>query len=194
MPLLTLRVSKWLLLLTAGLFLSAVLFANGCAGPIPNRDPTGEAFPTVVGQSLEKERREFPASLSGRPAVLLVGYRQAAQFDIDRWLMGLLQGEVNAQIVEIPTIPGLVPTVSSKWIDDGMRAGIPREDWGSVVTLYGRAARPVANLTGTENGQLARVIVLDSHGNILWFDDEGYSARKVMEVSKVVHSRVDGGG
>ena len=79
--------------------------------------------------------------------------------------------------------------MASNYIDEGMRSGIPKEDWGSVITLYGKAARPVATLTGTEEGQLARVIVLDPTGAIVWFDDKGYSARKAMEVAEVATQR-----
>jgi hypothetical protein len=162
------------------------LLVNGCSTTIANRNPTGEMLPTVVGQSLEKDRTELPKALAGRPAVLLVGYRQSSQFDIDRWVMGFLQADVNAQIVEVPTIPGLGPSFASGWIDDGMRAGIPKEDWGSVVTLYGDAAKPIAELTGNENGQVARVLVLNPQGKIVWFDDEGYAPRKAMEIAKLV--------
>jgi hypothetical protein len=178
-----------LLLLVAAVAVAALWLYRGSTRVYPNRNPTGEAFPTVVGQSLEEVSTEMPAAFAGAPAVLLIGYKQNAQFDIDRWLMGLLQAEVDARIVEIPTIPGLLPSFASGWIDDGMRSGIPREDWGVVVTLYGDAARPVAELTGTERGRLARVVVLDASGTIVWFDDAGYSARKAMEVAEVVAGR-----
>lgn len=165
---------------------AAMLLANGCATEVPNRNPTGETFPRVVGQSLERERTELPASLAGTPAVVLVGYKQRAQFDIDRWVLGLLQADVEARIVETPTVPGLAGGLASGWIDDGMRSGIPREDWGSVVTLYGDAARPVVDLTGNEDGRLARVLVLDRTGRIVWFDDTGYSPRKALEIAELV--------
>jgi len=155
----------------------------------------GEAFPSVVGESLEGVETRLPESLSGRPAVLLVGYLQRTQFAIDRSLMGLMQAgvgtEIDAALLEIPTIPGLAPTIASGWIDDGMRSGIPREDWGAVVTLYGDAARPVVEMTGNENGRLTRVIVLDAEGDVVWFDDEGYSARKALEVAGVVRGLSD---
>ena len=167
------------------LLLAAACLA-GCSNPIPNRDPTGELFPTVIGQSLEEQRVELPTDLAGQTAVLLVGYEQDAQFDIDRWLMGILQAEVDAQILEIPTIPSLVATMASGFIDDGMRGGIPVEDWSVVVTLYGSAAKPVAELTGTTNGQIARVLVLDAQGRVSWFDDKGYSARKAIALAEFV--------
>ncbi len=164
----------------------ALLLTNGCSSTIANRNPTGERFPSVRGQSLERVATELPESLAGSPAVLLIGYKQETQFDIDRWLMGLMQAGVDAQLLELPTIPGLAPTIASGWIDNGMRSGIPQEDWGAVVTLYGKAAKPVAELTGTENGRLTRVVVLDANGEIIWFDDSGYSVSKAMQVADLV--------
>jgi hypothetical protein len=159
----------------------AVVF-SGCSTTYDRRNPVGERFPSVIGQSLEKEAVALPEDLAGRPAVILVGYKQRTQFDIDRWLLGLLQADVQAQLLEVPTIPGLAPTFASGWIDDGMRSGIPREDWGAVVTLYGKRATPVAKFTGNDRGRLARILVLDSAGEVVWFDDEGYSASKALEI------------
>jgi len=136
-----------------------------------------------MGENLEEVAVELPSTFEGEPVVLLVGYKQGTQFDIDRWFLGLLQAGLEAPIVEVPTIPGLVPTLVSGWIDDGMRSGIPREDWGAVVTLYGSAAKPVAEFTGTEFGRRTRVLVLDAGGEVVWFNDEGYSASKVLEVA-----------
>ena len=171
----------------AGILLVPVFFiVNGCSSTTANRNPTGQVFPTVVGYSLDKERTELPGALAGHTSILLVGYKQRTQFDIDRWLMGLLQSDADAKIIEIPTIPGLLPTIASGWIDNGMRSGIPSEDWGSVVTLYGDAATPVVKMTGNENGRSTRVIVLDASGAIVWFDDSGYSPRKAIEVAKLI--------
>jgi hypothetical protein len=180
-----------LLPVVAVVAVAAIVMYRGSTEVFPNRNPTGETFPSVVGESLEEIRTAIPEDLAGEPAVLLIGYKQNAQFDIDRWLMGLLQTEVEMRIIEIPTIPGLLPSFASGWIDDGMRSGIPREDWGLVVTLYGDAARPVAELTGTERGRLTRVVVLDAEGRVAWFDDEGYSARKALEVAELFSA---GGG
>lgn len=179
--------AKWrVLAFLAILALPVSMLVGGCSTTHANRNPSGEPFPRVEGESLEREPVVIPDDLAGAPAVLLIGYKQSAQFDIDRWLMGLLQADVDAQLVEVPTIPGLMPTIASKWIDDGMRAGIPREDWGAVVTLYGDTAKPVARFTGTENGQLARIVVLDPEGRVVWFTDQGYSARKALDIAERV--------
>jgi hypothetical protein len=173
-------------LLLVGLTIPLALHA--CAASYENRDPVGERFPTVSGRSLEEVKITLPDDYAGEPAVILVGYLQRAQFDIDRWILGLLQAGVNARIVEVPTVPGLAAGLASGWIDEGMRSGIPEEDWGSVVTLYGSSADPVAEFTGNENGRLTRVLILDADGQVVWFDDKGYSARKALDVARVVRA------
>ncbi len=180
----------FIIALLGGAILGGILLAPGCSTTYANRNPVGEVFPSVVGQSLEKDRVELPGAFAGGPAIVLVGYKQRSQFDIDRWLMGLIQADAPGRIVEVPTIPGLGGSIASNWIDDGMRSGIPEEDWGSVVTLYGSAAAPVARLTGNE-GANARVLVLDGEGEIVWFSDRGYSARLGLEVARVVRGLVE---
>ena len=162
----------------------------GCGSTLPNHNPTGERFPTVVGESLQGESVTLPNALAGEPAVLLIGYKQQAQFDIDRWILGLMQAKADVRLLEVPTIPGMLASMASGFIDDGMRSGIPREDWKVVVTLYGGAAKPVAAFTGTENGNNARVIVLDKDGQVAWFSDDGYSASKVLAVVGLVEGMV----
>jgi len=157
----------------------------GCSSSsITNRDPVGEAFPTVQGESLDREAIELPTALAGEPAILLVGYLQEAQFDADRWLFGLLQAGTPARIREVPTIPGLVPSAISSTIDNGMRAGIPSEDWGSVVTIYGSDAGKIRAMTGDENGRNMRVILLDRDGQVRWFHDRGFSAGQLIALDK----------
>ncbi|MEO0650009.1 MAG: hypothetical protein AAFZ65_04975 [Planctomycetota bacterium] len=161
--------------------LAALLLLVGCSSPIPNRDPVGERFPTVEGEALNGTPFTLPDDLVGQPAVLLIGYVQRTQFDIDRWLFGLLQAEVAVPIYEVPTIKSLVATQLKGTIDDGMRAGIPEEDWSSVVTVYGDAGA-IVDLTGNERPQNTRVVVLDADGRVAWFHDRGYSARLALEV------------
>ncbi len=165
-----------------------IIFGSGGLNAAIGENLIGQRFPDVTGQSLEEKEVNLPSSLSGKPAVLLIGYEQDAQFDIDRWLLGLIDGGVEARILELPTIPGFMASLFSGRIDSGMRSGIPQEDWSSVVTLYGDEAKPVAEMTGTDNGRLTRVVVLNGNGEIIWFDDTGYSARKIPELRKAVSS------
>lgn len=158
------------------------LGAASCSSTIPRRNPMGETFPTVGGKSLEGERVALPAALAGAPAVLMIGYKQNTQFDLDRWILGLMQVELSIAIYEVPTIPGLVPGMIAGTINEGMRSGIPLEDWAAVVTLYGEGASEIANWTGTEDGLNGRIVLLDSDGVVVWFHDRGYSAGKLLEL------------
>ncbi|MEQ8765670.1 MAG: hypothetical protein RL885_17230 [Planctomycetota bacterium] len=165
------------------LFLLLLFFIAACGSTTENRDPTGERFPSVVGESLSGEEMKLPGDLAGKPALLLIGYVQDAQFDLDRWLLGLMQAGVDIPLYEVPTIDGLVPGMIAGSIDEGMRSGIPKEDWGSVVTVYGDADQIVA-FTGDENPRNGRIVLLDADGKVAWFHDRGYSARLVLEIQE----------
>lgn len=45
--------------------------------------------------------------------------------------------------------------------------------------MYGDADA-IAELTGTENPRNARALLVDAGGTIVWFHDEGYSARVLL--------------
>jgi len=177
---------RWLLALVPAL--AALLLVPSCAGVTPNRDPEGERFPSVRGTALDGKEWRLPEDLEGRWALLLVGYVQGAQFDLDRWTMGVLDADLGVPVLEVPTIEGLVPSLISGWIDDGMRAGIPKQDWPSVVTVYGDADAIVA-LTGNESPRNGRVLLLDDKGVVRWFSDEGYAARAMLELRDLLRRR-----
>lgn len=171
-------------------FIAASLLAlmlTACGSPIPNRDPTGEGFPSVQGRSLEGESVSLPDALAGEPAVLLVGYVQNAQFDLDRWILGLLEAETPVKLLEIPTIKGLVPGMIANTIDEGMRGGIPEEDWGSVVTVYDDASA-ILNFTGNTRPQNGRILLLDADGTVRWFHDRGYSAGMLLQLDELART------
>lgn len=170
----------------------ALLGLAACSSPAPNLDPTGSPFPPVVGSSLAGGEVPLPGAFGGEPAVLLVGYVQDAQFDIDRWILGLMQAETPVRIVEVPAITGFFPGLIAGTIDDGMRGGIPREDWDAVVTLYGDAARRVKEITGEEGPRNARVLLLDPGGRIAWFHDRGYGAGRLLALDERVRALRDG--
>lgn len=168
--------------------------AGGCSSSTPpvvtpqEMTLPGETLPSVEGKSLSGEVWRLPEDLAGKPAILLIGYVQEAQFDGDRWLIGLLQTQTPAKILEVPTIKGLVPSLISGRIDSGMREGIPSEDWASVVTVYGSGAGDLVEFTGNEKPRNMRVVLLDAEGRIRWFHDRGFSAGKVVELDALVRS------
>ena len=136
----------------------------------------------MTGSALSGESIRFPDAVAGTPAVLLIAYEQDGQFDVDRWILGLLQGNLRAPLFELPTIPGAVPGLFAGTIDEGMRGGIPNEDWGAVVTMYDDGDA-IARFTGNdERRRNTRVVVLGPDGVVRFFHDRGFSARLVAQV------------
>ena len=161
----------------------------GCATVYDNKDILSQSFPEVIGESLEEEIVQLPDHFSGAHTILLLGYEQNAQFDIDRWLLGLTDGQAQAKVYEIPTVVGMLPGMISGRIDNGMRSGIPSELWTSVITVYGRDAERLARFTGNEKPLNARVILLDPGGKVVYFHDRGYGIPYLKELISLIPAR-----
>jgi hypothetical protein len=166
------------------LLVGICLLLASCSTTWPRRDPTGEMFPSVTGTSLSGAPVALPDVGHGSPLLLLVGYDQDAQFDLDRWLLALDQVGWRVTTFEVPTLPGLFPRLLAGTIDSGMRRGIPAEDWASVVTVYGDAAR-LAAFTGDEDGLTGRVLLLDGTGKVAFFHDRGFSVGTLRQLQAV---------
>ncbi len=103
-----------------------VLFLSSCANyEYPSQVSIGDKMVEATGQSLEGEPVVIPQDFAGQETLLLFGYKQDTQFDIDRWLIGLDMTQTQVAAYEIPTIQGMLPRMFSGFIDSGMRKGIP---------------------------------------------------------------------
>lgn len=164
---------------------SVILFSLlACSSSIPRKTPGIQNFPDIKAESLSGDSVSLPDDLKGAPAIILVGYAQNAQFDIDRWILGLKQLGSSIKLLELPTIKGIMPGMVASLITNGMKRGIPNEDWSSVVTVFSDAEKLV-DITGNENPNNARIFLLDSNGKIIWFYDRGYSADRVTELFEI---------
>jgi hypothetical protein len=162
-----------------------VLLLTGCSTQYPNKDITGQTFPTVVGQTLEKKPLTIPTDLTGDFTLLLIGYVQNSQFDIDRWLIALDVTETRVSVYEVPTIQGLFPQMFSTLIDNGMRAGIPKPLWKGVVTIYDDGEK-IQAFTGNEKAANTRVVLLNDEGEILYFYDQGFAVDALNEIRSML--------
>lgn len=168
-------------------YLFGLLLLTGCSTQYPNKDVTGQVFPTVVGQSLEKNSLTIPNELNDDMTLLLIGYVQNSQFDIDRWLIALDVTDTRVKVYEVPTIQGLFPEMFSTVIDNGMRAGIPKPLWQGVVTVY-EDGEKVQAFTGNENANNARVVLLNKKGKILYFYDQGFAVDALNKLRMAIVS------
>ncbi len=158
-----------------------LLTIAGCTSTYPNKNPAGQMFPTVTGTTLEEVEVTMPDHFQGKQTLLLIGYVQDSQFDIDRWLIGLDMTRTPLPVYELPTIAGMAPRMFQTFIDDGMRRGIPKELWQGVITIYKDGDR-IQQLTGNTNPNNARVMLLSPTGNIDYFYDRGFSVAALNEV------------
>ncbi|MFK7871794.1 MAG: hypothetical protein AB8C84_01300 [Oligoflexales bacterium] len=153
-----------------------------CQTTYPNQNPTGSIFPKIIGQSLKGDNFKLPDSFAGEYAVLLVGYDQGAQFDIDRWLLAFTDHQLKTPIFEIPAIDGIAKLFASK-INQGMREGIPSGLWSQVITIY-EDSPVLLKITGNKHPKNTRVIVLNPQGKITYFYDQGYAVGALKKLLK----------
>jgi hypothetical protein len=162
-----------------------ITFVSGCSTQYKNQTVTGKSFPSVTGQSLEEDTVNIPGDFNKEFTLLLIGYKQNSQFDIDRWLIGLDMTETKVDAYEIPTIQGLFPRMFSTVIDNGMRKGIPKELWKGVITVY-EDGEKVQAFTGNEDPNNTRVILLDKKGIVLYFYDDGFSVSALNKLRDIL--------
>lgn len=166
--------------LMSTLFLNLLLVA--CSSyELPGELVIDDPMIEVKGQSLEGKNVLIPDDFKGSKSLLLFGYKQDSQFDIDRWLIGLDMTQTTVNVYEIPTIQGMFPRMFSTFIDSGMRSGIPKELWKGVITIY-QDGEKVQKFTGNQKPNNARVMLLDEHGYVLYFYDRGFSVPALNEL------------
>ena len=165
------------------LFVSLIL--SGCSQTYINQQPLGKSFPDVTGEGLDQQIHQLPSYFADKTTVLLLGYKQDSQFDIDRWLIGLDMKGTQADIYELPTIQGRLPRQIKGMINEGMRKGIPEELWSIVITVY-EDGDTLQAFTGNEKPNNARVILLDKTGKVQFFHDRGFSVAALNQLNAQV--------
>lgn len=167
----------------------------GCSTPPPDGDPLGEPLPEVRAKALAGQELTIPDNLTGagenpRPAILLIGYRQDAQFDIDRWRRALADSSIDAPVYELLAIPGLVPRLFAQSIRSELRAGTPPEQRRAVLTVFAEAEK-LMQFTGAANPVPARVLLLGPEGRVAYFHDQGYSVQAQRQLIEAWRERRD---
>jgi cytochrome oxidase Cu insertion factor (SCO1/SenC/PrrC family) len=164
------------------------LFLGGCASyDYPSQVKLGDTMIDASGESLAGDIVVIPKDFAGQKTLLLFGYVQDSQFDIDRWLIGLDMTETRVAVYEIPTIKGMFPRMFKTFIDGGMRKGIPKDLWKGVVTVYADGDK-VQRYTGNQRPNNARVMLLDADGKVLYFYADGFSVNALKAVNGLVKS------
>lgn len=166
------------------LLILVIAIMSSCSTTYVNKELVDKQFPSVKGTSLTGKNWNIPQDMKEDWTILLVGYKQNSQFDIDRWLIGLDMKKVTTATYELPTIQGLFPRMFSTKIDAGMRKGIPKELWRGVITIY-KDGEIVQKFTGNEQPNNARVLLIDKKGSIRFFHDDGFSVSALNQLTKL---------
>lgn len=167
------------------LILVLLIALGACSSPYKNQNILDKAFPNITGQGLDKKEWKIPIDMRGEKVLFLIGYKQDSQFDIDRWLIGLDMTKTEISVFELPTIKGMFPRMFKTKIDEGMRRGIPKPLWKSVITIY-KDGDLVQKFTGNERPNNTRVVLLDQNGIIRHFDDQGFSVPSLNQLRKSI--------
>ena len=162
------------LLIRILIFILTIFNLFGCVKKFANKNPIGEQFPSVKGQSLNKNFYNIPEDFFGEKVLFLIGFLQNTQFDIDRWTIGLDQTNITVKTYELPATQGIFPIIFKTRLDDSMRSGIPNEVWGGVITIY-KDGQKIQKFTGNKNSNNTRVVLIDENGRIIFFHDSGFS-------------------
>jgi hypothetical protein len=149
--------------------------------------PVGLTLPSVTGHALSREQVTFPDDLAGRPAVLLVAYRRGTQADVYRWTAFLEAKAPRTARYEVPAIANIIWRPMAGWIDSGMRGGVPKAAWSSVVTLYDDASK-LRDFLGDYGGYTTHVVLLDKAGKVAWFNAGGFNDRAASSLLEAVHA------
>ena len=169
------------------LAIALVLLTAACNSPYVNvQNLVGAKFPRIEGQTLEKIDVRLPEHFKNRITLLLIGYEQNSQFDIDRWLIGLEMTKTAVEVYEIPAIRGMFPVMFKTQINNGMRRGIPKDLWKGVITVY-KDGELIQKMTGNTNPNNTRCILLDAEGNISFFYDEGFSVSALTQLREAIN-------
>ena len=128
------------------------------------------AFPRLRGMSLSRKRMIIPEDLEGNINLVLVAFRRHHQRDVDEWLHDLGDIEERIEDLCIYEVPLLVryPRFYRRWIDDGMRSGIPDpETRDRTITVYTDRRRFLDHFDLPDESQIL-VALLDGKGAVVW--------------------------
>jgi ATP10 protein len=140
----------------------------------------GKPFPTVSAKTLAKRCVRFPDETKGKVGLVFVAFEQGAQQDINSWVdpfIGNLLSNDAVSYYEIPMISGSFKPVS-RFIDGGMRGGVPKDLHDRTATFYGKRADFFQSMAITDQSR-AYLFVLSRDGRIVFRTDGPATTEKI---------------
>jgi ATP10 protein len=127
-------------------------------------------FPTVSGSNLSRKKYNLPDDFEEKYNLVIIPFKQWQQWVVNTWAEFAQQLESDnrhLRTYELPTIQNL-NRFSQKFINEGMRAGIPDQKLRDrVITLYIDKASFRRSL-GIPHEEDVFIYLVDRAGNVLW--------------------------
>ncbi len=136
----------------------------------------GKKFPEVSAESLANRKESIPDSARGKVVLVTVAFLRENQGQLDSWLEPFIEKYGDTEDVTFYEIP----MISSGYrfmrfiIDNGMRAGLPRQKHKHVVTMYGDVEKYTDGLN--IDPRYGHAFLLDREGIIRW-QDKGFATK-----------------
>jgi hypothetical protein len=151
----------------------------------------GKPFPTVRAKTLAKRCVRFPDETKGKVGLVFVAFEQGAQQDINSWVSPFIGDVLSNDAVsyyEIPMISGAYKPVS-RFIDGGMRGGVPKDLHDRTATFYGKRADFFQSMAITDESR-AYLFVLSRDGRIMFRTEGAATAEKISAARKALEDEL----
>jgi len=146
----------------------------------------GEPFKIIEGYTLDNTFLSLPIAAHGRYAVIALGFSKAAQTPINSWFLPLKERYKASSLLfyEVPML-GKRSALVRRFIEKGMRSGIPAYQHASSVPYYG-SLNPYLTYYGIDNKETAYFFLVDENGRICWQAQGVRTASFYKEVTQLV--------
>lgn len=131
-------------------------------------DPRGALLPAFTVYSQDNPEVTLPDGFRDG-GVLVIIYKESARADAREWLDAILANPLSKPAVVVETNPEL--DVDVAWNKNELPGSAKLEE-----------VMPLIEITGAERPDLARVILFNESGRILWIWDGGYHDLKLSEL------------
>lgn len=127
-------------------------------------------FPILNGESLAHDEMRLPDDFQGELNLVFVAFLRRHQRTVDSWLKILGDLESSHPGLAIYEVPLLMryPTFYRKWIDDGMRSGIPDPRTRSrTVTVYTNRKQFLDSVGLPDESEIFAALI-EEDGRVVW--------------------------
>ena len=166
----------------------------GFVGAGSNSDviPGGkDTFPRVTGINLLGDEVRLPDGFEGDINLVVVGFVQEHQKDIDTWiaaLPGLLAAGSSLRLYEVPVIYR-ASAPFRLWVNNGMHYGIPDPVARKrTITVYADQGKFVESV-GASGLDRIHALLVDKSGRIIWRTQGPADPTSIAELTSLLKSR-----